>query len=107
MKIIGIEYSFLTRGLDIYVSGCKGPHCIGCHNPETHSFRVGQVYNDSILMKIKNKIEGFSSMIDKIFIFGGEPLDQKLPDLYQMLDDLKQFNRPIWLFTKYDLKDVP
>ena len=40
-------------------------------------------------------------------IFGGEPLNQPPEDLKKMLDDVSQLDLPIWLFTRYDLEDVP
>jgi anaerobic ribonucleoside-triphosphate reductase activating protein len=107
MNIAGVEYSFLTKGLDIYVSGCNGPHCTGCHNPETWSFNFGYKYDDTIRNKITTKIYDFNDMIDNIFIFGGEPLDQNHDELNVLLLDVKQFNKTLWLFTRYDFKLVP
>lgn len=56
---------------------------------------------------MENKIKSFDNVIDNIMIFGGEPLDQKMIELIDLLDYLKQFNKKIWIFTRYDLNEVP
>ena len=103
MNII-ITYTLQYRSLDIYVSGCNPPHCIGCHNLELWDFNIGKPYNFNL---IKEYIEDFNMLIDKIMIFGGEPLDQNYDELITMLKDLQQFNKEIWLFTKYNIDEVP
>ena len=40
-------------------------------------------------------------------IFGGEPLDNNLDDLYQLLIDLDGIEKPIWLFTRYEISEIP
>ena len=35
MKILSTQYSLKYKALEIYTAGCKGPHCEGCHNPDT------------------------------------------------------------------------
>jgi len=38
---------------------------------------------------------------------GGEPLDQPLEELYDMLKNLNTLNKKIWLFTRFELNEVP
>ena len=91
--------------MEIYVSGCKGnPHCEGCHNPETWSFELGEEYSPNLFIGWKNKVESFRGIVKNIMIFGGEPLDS---DCEEMLKDLSTLGLPIWLFTHYDLDEVP
>lgn len=107
MNILGTQYTLRHKAFEIYVAGCNGsPHCKGCHNPESWDFNRGELLDDKCLMAIGNKIKSFDGVIDNIMIFGGEPLDQKMFELIDLLDYLKQFNKKIWIFTRYDFDDV-
>lgn len=109
MNIISTQYTLSNRAFEIYVAGCNGkPHCKNCHNPESWDFNLGDPYDDIYFNeKIKRKIEEFDSLIDNIMIFGGEPLDNNLDDLYQLLIDLDGIEKPIWLFTRYEISEIP
>jgi len=108
IRIAATQYTLLHRCLEIYLAGCKAdPHCKDCHNPELWSFDVGEPYNDALRDKIKNKVLGFEELIDKIWILGGEPMDNDTKELEYLLRDLKELNVDIWLWTRYDLYDVP
>ena len=52
-------------------------------------------------------LEDFKNLVDKIIIVGGEPLDQDLVMLKQLIIFLKQFNIAIYLFTRFELNQVP
>ena len=108
MNILATQYSLATKSFEIYVAGCKGqPHCKGCHNPESWNFNQGETYNEEYYEnKISSKVKDFYELINNIMIFGGEPLDQKHSELLTMLYDLKENNKPIWMFTRYDLKEI-
>lgn len=106
MNIISLEYTLKYRSLDIYISGCK-TKCDGCHNPESWNFNQGDEYNQSIFNKIEEHINLSGSLIKNIMIFGGEPLDNNHDDLFELLSDLKVFNKEIWLFTSKELNEVP
>lgn len=108
MNIAKIDYSLETTSLDIYLSGCTGPHCPNCHNPELWEFNVGLDYKE-FLTKIDSYIINFKELITNIMIYGGEPLDQnyeKLEDLLSYLDT-KHRQKSIWLWTKYNIDEVP
>jgi anaerobic ribonucleoside-triphosphate reductase activating protein len=109
MNILSTQYTLSNKALEIYVSGCRGnPHCTNCHNPSSWNFDLGEEYNDEYFSNnIKNKIEQFKDLIDNIMIFGGEPLDQELDELFFMLNDLRNCKIPIWIFTRYDLHEIP
>ena len=108
MNILGMDYTLKYNSLDIYVSGCSAsPHCIGCHNPESWNFDMGVLYNSGCFTKIKTKVKTFNSLINNIMIFGGEPLDQNLWDLLDFLTDLKTLDKKIWLFTRYNIDEIP
>lgn len=105
MRIAATQYNLNTRALEIYVSGCK-IHCKGCHNPELQDFNLGDPYED-VKENILTKIKDFDNLIDKVWVLGGEPLNQEENQLINMLSDLIETNKPIWLFTGYDLSEVP
>lgn len=109
MNILATQYTLQTKSLDIYLAGCNGqPKCQGCHNPESWDFNQGEIYNQEYYEnKLRDKIKTFSSVINNIMIFGGEPLDQKHSELLTLLYDLNETNLPIWLFTRYELDEIP
>jgi anaerobic ribonucleoside-triphosphate reductase activating protein len=108
MNIIGTSYTLQHKSFDIYVAGCSGsPHCDGCHNPESWNFNQGIMYDKDYFNKIKYKVNLFDSMVENIMIFGGEPLDQDHKYLIQLLTDLRTLNKKVWLFTRYEIKEVP
>lgn len=107
MNIIRTQYTFSLSSFDIYLAGCKGPHCVGCHNPTSWSFISGEPYTPEMFYNWKFKIDDFDSIISKIFILGGEPLDQTTSELLDFLEDINKLQKSIWLFTKYDFKEVP
>ena len=108
MNIMATQYTLDNQSLEIYIAGCSGsPHCEGCHNPESWNFDIGEKYDYSYFIKIKNKIKDFDSLIKNIMIFGGEPLDQDIEELENFLSDLKSLSKPIWLFTRYDFDEIP
>lgn len=107
MNIASIDFSLPRQSLDIYVSGCKGPHCEGCHNPSAWDFFTGRILDDTVRQEISDYINNFRIMVKNIMIFGGEPLDQDRREFINFLIFLKSFEIPIWLFTGYLLKDVP
>lgn len=105
MKIAATQFSLQTNSFEIYLSGCFGS-CKGCQNPELKEFDIGEDY----LLQIKNilaKIKEFDYLIDDIWILGGEPIDQNLDELEDLFKQLKKSNKNIWLFTRYDLENVP
>ena len=108
MNILGTQYTLKHRAFEIYVAGCKGsPHCKGCHNPESWDFNRGDTMDDTYLLSIRNKIQSFDKLIENIMIFGGEPLDQDINEIVRLLNWLRQFNKKIWIFTRYDLQSIP
>lgn len=108
MNIIATQYTLKTKSLEIYIAGCSGnPHCKDCHNPLTWDFTIGDLYNEEYFSRIKEKNRKFDLLIDNIMIFGGEPLDQPMGELKVLLKDLKTLNKPVWLFTRYNLVDIP
>lgn len=110
MNILATQYTLSRKSLEIYLAGCKGDkgvHCTSCHNPETWNFNQGRKYDIKYASDIYSKVASFSNMIDNIEIFGGEPNDQNLDELKNLLIDLRVLNKNIWLFTRYDFESLP
>jgi len=108
MNILYTDYTLKNKSLDIYVAGCSAnPHCIDCHNSETWDFNQGVEYNEKYLKYLKTRIKDFDLLIDNIMLFGGEPLDQNHDELIKMLSDLKQFDKKIWIFTRFEIEEIP
>lgn len=99
MNIAGLEYNLNYKALEIYISGCKPPHCEGCHNKELWDFKEGLPYIEYVDIILK-KID--TGMIKNIWLLGGEPLDQ---DVDELLDFVLKINREveIWLWTRYEV----
>lgn len=109
MRILATQFTLSMRSFDIYIAGCNPPHCQGCHNPDGWDFNQGDLYTSNYMHHIFDKMEEFYSIIQNIMIFGGEPLDSPINELVDLLTlvGLAASNKPIWLFTRYELEYVP
>ena len=106
MNVLCIDYSMATQSLDIFFSGCNmGHHCPGCHNSEAWDFSVGSDWSKWI-EKINKNLAEFGPMISRVFILGGEPLDQDQNELKKFLGELRLSGKELWLFTRYELEDI-
>jgi organic radical activating enzyme len=105
MNIVGTQYSFKYRSLEIVHSGCDGL-CNGCHSRELWDYSIGTNYRLWIDI-FDDKIKEFTHLIDWIWIYGGEPLLQTRASLIDLLDILKQYDKPIVLFTRFDFHEIP
>lgn len=107
MNIITTDYALETMSYDIFFSGCRmGKHCEGCHNSEAWSFDVGTEWTLH-KEKIEQDISDFSTIIRRIFILGGEPLDQEQSEFMQFISWAGRLGKELWLFTRYDISEVP
>lgn len=106
MNIAATQYSLNTKSFEIYVSGCNG-NCKGCHNLELRDFHLGNPLTPSYINNIITKIQEFDDLIKNIWILGGEPLDQNIDELEVLLKEIRVTSKPIWLFTRYNLNDIP
>ena len=100
MNIAGTEYNLNHKALEIYLSGCKSPHCPNCHNEALWDFNVGKVLDDNETDKLLTKT--MNPMVEKVWIMGGEPLDQDLDELEWLLIYIwRVTNCERWLWTRY------
>lgn len=111
MKIAYIEYSPNTESLDIFFCGCKPPHCNGCYNEELWNFNTDGSTLDECFKEIVALNHRFDSLINKIIVVGGEPIDCYHTNTQEFVDFIanikKITNKPIFLFTRYNLDKVP
>ena len=56
--------------------------------------------------KISDKLTEFNEAINSIWILGGEPMDNDVKDLIEFCCFLKNFGKPLYLFTSYSLNKV-
>lgn len=110
MNIIGTQFSLPTHSYEIYVAGCKPPHCPECHNPESWDFDPSggtDAFDDTLWNNIMNDCS--CSMAQRIWILGGEPLDQDHEELKELLKRIRELPsiQETWLFTGYEIADVP
>jgi anaerobic ribonucleoside-triphosphate reductase activating protein len=97
MRIARYEFCPYKGSLDVYVSGCK-EHCFRCHNPELWDFNVGVDWLEA-LPNILEKLRILKGAASRVFIFGGEPLDQNEDELSSMLWAFRVRGKEVWLFT--------
>lgn len=98
MKIAGTEYNLNHRALEIYISGCKGPYCAGCHNTDLWDFNLGW---DFLEYAEELYDSATREMVDSIWILGGEPQDQNLDELNGLLKMCRSTKKQIVLFTRF------
>jgi len=108
MNILTTQYDLERYSIDIFLAGCKGnPHCKNCYNPESWDFSKGILLNNTFYDSIREKVNTYPNIITKFSILGGEPLDQELYELSAFIHKLKTFDREVWVYTRYALKDIP
>lgn len=103
MHIAGTEINLKHKALEVYLSGCKGPHCFGCHNPELWDFACGMELDDTLLSTLLWKAESLkeSGLANMVWVLGGEPLDQERGKLLSLCKQLSTIT-DVMLWTHYE-----
>lgn len=104
LRIAGINKESIVDGpgirLVIYTQGCKH-NCVGCHNPETHSFNGGELISiDEILKLIKE-----NPLLDGVTFSGGEPFEQA-EELAELSKEVKKQGLNIITYTGYTFEEI-
>lgn len=102
IRFAGTEYSIKNKTLEVYTQGCS-VKCPGCHNSELWNFDGGEPFPSE---KLADKIKRFDKIIDRIFIVGGEPLQQPLSEVVKMIKFFKDLGKEVWLFTSFEIDQV-
>lgn len=91
-------------GASIFFQGCSH-RCKGCFNQSTWDFNKGKEWTKDIedeFIKICQK-----KYIDHVAILGGEPLDQPIDELIELLKRIKtEVNKPVWLWSGYIWEEI-
>ena len=105
IKISGIETESIVDGerirYVIFTQGCPH-HCLGCHNPQTHSFDGGKFV---LIEDILDDISKRKDWIDGITLSGGEPFCQ----IYQcalIAKKVHEMGLSVWCYTGYLFEDL-
>ena len=109
LQFAHIEYSLTTRSIDIFSIGCLGS-CKDCCNPEIKDFNQKGKDALQVISKVFELTTKYNDLIDKFLLVGGDPVDAYLqyPDEYlQFVQQIKLLNKPIFLFTRHDIKEIP
>lgn len=84
----------------VWTQGC-GHACPGCHNPETHSFDAGQLYD---IEEIKRQIDELQNQ-DGITFSGGDPMYQ--PEACnEIAKYAKEKGLNIWCYTGFTFEKL-
>lgn len=105
IRISGITPESIVDGEGIryviFTQGCPH-HCVGCHNPSTHSFGGGKIVAiHDILTDIKKN----SKYIDGITLSGGEPFCQ----IYQcglIAKKAHEMGLSVWCYTGFSFEEL-
>jgi anaerobic ribonucleoside-triphosphate reductase activating protein len=84
----------------IWTQGCKHA-CPGCHNPETHSFTGGTLYD---VEDIKHKIDELVDQ-DGVTFSGGDPMYQ-IEACLELAKYIKTKNLNIWCYTGFTFENI-
>jgi len=107
MNIAVTQYTLSHCMFEIYVSGCVKHPCKGCYTTELWDTTVGELLNSGRYAVLKEDIMNKLEMIDCLMVCGGEILEKPIEEVVELLTFLKQFDKPIWLFTRFELKEIP
>ncbi|NLW21825.1 MAG: anaerobic ribonucleoside-triphosphate reductase activating protein [Tissierellia bacterium] len=104
IKIAGIVKESIVDGPGIrfvvFTQGCVH-NCIGCHNPETHSFSNGYYIDiDEIVEMVKK-----DPLLDGITLSGGEPFHQgKVCGI--LAERIKEMGLNVVTYTGYTFEEI-
>ena len=84
----------------IWTQGCPH-HCLGCHNPTTHSYTGGVVVDTDDLKRQINKLE----IQDGITFSGGDPMEQA-EACSEIAAYCKEKGLNVWCYTGYTFEEL-
>ena len=104
LRIAGIVDDSVVDGegmrLTVFTQGCPH-HCVGCHNPHTHSFDGGRdADTDDILVQVKA-----NPLLSGVTFSGGEPFMQPSP-LAKLARDIHAQGLDIWSYSGFTLEEL-
>lgn len=111
MRIASILQNDFANGpgirTTIFVTGCTR-NCLGCHNPELHSFIAGVEFTDNTVNQILELLTA-NGIQRGLTILGGEPCNpsniNEVTRLCRIVKE-KQPDCNIWVYTGYQYSDL-
>ena len=102
LQIADIEYSIITKSLDIFTIGCDG-HCNGCYNPKRKSWDLKGLDVFEVLDKVMELNSQYDNLIERVDAYSKYPFDIKT-----LLKGVKSVTgKPLYLFTRHGLPFIP
>ena len=84
----------------VFVQGCPH-HCPGCHNPESHSFQGGTVWN---LGDVEQKFTG-NPLLQGVTFSGGEPFCQAAA-CGELARRAREKGLDVWVYSGFTLEQL-
>lgn len=112
MNYISITSPDINNGtgcrVTLWIAGCTH-NCPGCHNPETHSYKAGRVFDEEAERSLFEKLS--KPYIKGLTVSGGDPLDQSQETLSQLKDILKRVRerfpeKDVWMYTGFEYEEL-
>lgn len=85
----------------IWTQGCSH-NCKGCHNPETHNFDGGSLYD---IDDIKNEIDKYIYETDGVTFSGGDPMFQPM-QITMLAKYAKSKGLNVWCYTGFTYEQI-
>ena len=85
----------------IWTQGCSH-NCKGCHNPESHSFTDGKLYD---VEDVKKEIDKYINTTDGVTFSGGDPMFQPIP-VTELAKYAKSKGLNVWCYTGFTYEQV-
>ena len=109
MNVAGINFESIVDGegvrVVVFVSGCLH-NCIGCHNPASHPFTVGQPFTSDLQEEILNYLRQ-TPFVSGITLSGGDPM-YSAGDLIGFIKKLKADipSASIWIYSGFTYEEI-
>lgn len=88
----------------IFFSGCRHK-CKGCFNEVAQDFNYGNEFNEAVQNEFVEYCK--DPNVTTICILGGEPLQQDLSVLLDLIVEIKEVtDKPIWMWTGYTWEEI-
>ncbi len=84
----------------VFVQGCPH-HCKGCHNPQSHDFAGGRLYETDVLLAEIKK----NPLLSGVTFSGGEPFCQPGP-LVQLGAEVKKLGLNLIVYSGYTYEEL-
>jgi anaerobic ribonucleoside-triphosphate reductase activating protein len=104
LRLAGLMQDSIVDGpglrLVVFAQGCPH-HCPGCHNPHTHSYGGGQLWEmDDLLNLVRN-----NPLLDGITLSGGEPFAQA-EGMADLAERAKKLGLHVMTYTGYTFEQL-